>query len=66
MAKKFLNKLKLLDRGRCLEAAAGDGIATRDLLKDFFVAIDCFDISFEAVKKLEELQREMRVIKKVD
>ena len=64
--KKFFSELKYLDRKRCLEVGAGDGKVTRDLLKDLFVAIDCFDTSFEAVKKLEKLQGLLRVIKKVD
>ena len=66
IAKKFFSELKYLDRRRCLEVEAGDGKASKDLLKDLFVAIDYFDTSFEAVKKLEQLQGILRVIKKVD
>ena len=35
---------------RALEVAAGDGQASRDLLQNFFEAIDCFDQCPNAIK----------------
>ena len=62
----FLNQLEHLDYGRALEVAAGDGMLTKDLLKNRFNAIDCFDHCIIAVRKLEELQRNCPSIERVD
>ena len=51
---------------RALEVAAGDGQASRDLLQDYFQAIDCFDQCPNAVHKLEALQERIHKIEKVD
>ena len=42
-------RLEYLDRSRALEVAAGDGRVTKDVLKDLFMAVDCFDVNYDAV-----------------
>lgn len=62
----FLDQLPSLHCERALEVAAGDGRVTNDLLIGRFTAIDCFDLCYESVKKLEQLQLAHHQIKKVD
>jgi len=57
LLQKFMDGLDHLGTNRSLEVAAGDGQVTRDLLKNYFSDIDCFDQCPIAVKKLEILQQ---------
>ena len=66
LLKAFMDGLQYLDRGRALEAAAGDGRVSRDLLNDQFTAIDCFDMCYKSVRELETLQSKVLNIEKVD
>ena len=56
MLRGFLDRLDFLGSERAIEVAAGDGRVSRDLLKDYFEAIDCFDQCSLAVKTLEKLR----------
>ncbi len=60
LLKRFFKELKNLDKSKCLEPAAGDGKATKDILISIFDQIDCFDISLEAVRLIEERQKRFR------
>ena len=51
----FFRSLVDMGTGRVLEVAAGDGRVTKDLLRDKYKAIDCFDQCPIAVRKLEAL-----------
>ena len=66
LLEKFIQDLAHLGTQSALEVAAGDGQATKDLLKDYFEEIDCFDQCPIAVKKLELLQKSIIEIKRVD
>jgi len=66
LLRAFMEGLKYLDRGRVLEAAAGDGRVSKDLLRDQFIAIDCFDMCYKSVKELESLQSKILNIERVD
>ena len=41
--RSFLQQFQYLDGERALEVAAGDGLTTRDLLRDKHEVVDCFD-----------------------
>ena len=66
LLEEFIKSMTSLGTKRALEVAAGDGQASRDLLQNFFEAIDCFDQCPNAIKQLEMLQDSIKKIQKVD
>ena len=62
----FLDDLPHFDGERALEAAAGDGRVTKDLLVKRFDNVDCFDQCPKAVKLLEKLRAKYVEVDLVD
>ena len=56
LLEKIVGELISMGSKRALDVAAGDGIATKDLLVNFFELVDCFDQCPYAVEKLEKMR----------
>lgn len=64
--RKIIVNIPSMKRGSVLEVAAGDGRLSKDLLKDIFSRIDCFDQCPQAVGHLERLRQKVQQIDLVD
>ena len=64
--RKFMSELPSMKKESVLEVAAGDGRLSKDLLKDIFLRIDCFDQCPQAVAQLEMLRQSILQINFVD